>query len=229
MATNTFDDLAREIAKEIKNHAFGNPVSISSDVSWDDISTGRLFTQNVTNQSSADQYNAPGPGRWVGFTNTIFASYKIQVAWIVSVTQNARVTYRGWASSTGWSSWIDIGGTSAFYDSGLRDISSLVTDTSIWDTDRIVFRAQRVGPHVDIFLSGMIYSGSETGQVAVFTLPNGWRPPASVYGNTMRNNSMYMTTSGLLRITNPATILDYGHLSYVTRDNLPTAPLGTNG
>lgn len=221
--------LAVEIAKEIKNNAFGNIESIASTVDWDDIPQGRLFTSNLSSQSAADTYHAPGPGRWVGFTNQIFASYKIQVAWIVSVTQNVRMTYRAWASSTGWSSWLDIGGSSQFYDSGLRDIASLITNTSDWEMPRINFKAQRVGPHVDLFLSGMVYQGSETGQVAVFTLPPGWRPPASVFGNTSRNNSVYLTSGGLLRITNPATILDYTHLGYVTRDNLPTTPLGTNG
>lgn len=229
MVTNTFDDLARTIAKEIKKNAFGKPESIASDVDWGDIPQGRLFTQNQSTQSAADQYHAPGSGRWLGFTADLLTSYKLQVAWIISVTPNVRMSYRGWASSTGWSPWVEIGGTSAFYDSGLRDISSLITDTSIWDMPRINFKAQRVGPHVDLFLSGMVYSGSETGQVSVFTLPIGWRPPASVFGNTSRSNSVYLTTGGLLRITNPATILDYAHISYVTRENISTIPLGTNG
>lgn len=106
------------------------------------------------------------------------------------------------------------------YDSGLRNINSLVPDLELWQYagSTQAHRVQRIGSQVDLNLYNLSYQGEETGPITLLQLPLGLRPPASVFVRTFRGNNAVVQSDGQVRIYSPGTTLDYVNWSFLTRN-----------
>lgn len=111
------------------------------------------------------------------------------------------------------------------YDSGLRDINSLIDDPTIWTYpgSTLQNRLQRVASQVDVSLYNLSYSGPPpasggSGAITICRLPIGYRPPHSVFVRTFRGNNAVIQSDGQVRIYGPGTTLDYVNWSYLTRN-----------
>ena len=118
------------------------------------------------------------------------------------------------------------------YDSGLRDITSLLENPADWtapgdSAPTVTITAQRIGPHVTVTIVGMRYYGADSGSIRMFQLPQGLRPPENQYpANTLRGKGVQVRSNGLVYIYTPETVNDYVTLPFLTREPPPSSPPG---
>ena len=106
------------------------------------------------------------------------------------------------------------------YDSGLRNINSLVPDLELWQYPGST-QAHRVHASAPRWTSTSTTSairGRKQARSLSSELPLGFRPPASVFVRTFRGNNAVVQWDGQVRIYNPGTALDYVNWSFLTRN-----------
>lgn len=110
------------------------------------------------------------------------------------------------------------------YDSGTRNISSLIT--SEWSSGANA-TVTRVGSNVTVAIGGLGRPENGSGNATVLTLPVGFRPTDSLWSLTFRSYRTGVSTYGYVTVQNPGQSVDYLHFTYVTRDPAPSNPPGS--
>lgn len=115
------------------------------------------------------------------------------------------------------------------YDSGLRDLRSIVRADLGWDTSREVLAVtvERQGSAVEVSISNLARTdGTGEGWVQVLRLDLGFRPSANVYIRDFLAQRARITTAGFLEIQNPSPALNYFTFNFLTRQSPPATPPG---
>lgn len=110
------------------------------------------------------------------------------------------------------------------YDSGVRNIASLIT--SEWSAGANATVA-RVGNLVTVAIGALGRPAAGTGNSTVLTLPLGFRPTDNLWGLTFRAYRTGVNTGGAVTIQQAGASVDYLYFSYVTRDPAPANPPGS--